>query len=49
MIGILFAVFFRLDELIVAPRKRLPNRRVIAGSDEHGQPICIDPDGQRSR
>jgi len=49
MIGILVAVFFRLDELIAAPKKRVVNRRVIAGSDENGQPLCIDPDGNPSR
>jgi hypothetical protein len=50
MIAVLIAGFFRLDELIAAPKKkRLPNRRVIAGSDEYGRPICIDPDGNPSR
>jgi hypothetical protein len=46
MVGMLFAGVFRLDELFGKPQKRAPRRRAIAGSDEDGAPICIDPDGK---
>ena len=45
MIGILFVGFFRLDELFGKPHKKGQRRRQVAGLDENGQPICIDPDG----
>jgi hypothetical protein len=45
MIGLLIAGHFRLDELIGKPQKRMVRRRQVAGSDEQGRPLCLDPDG----
>jgi hypothetical protein len=48
MIGILFAGFFRLDEVFGKPKKKQAKRRSqVAGVDPEGRPICIDPDGKR--
>jgi hypothetical protein len=44
MVGILFAGFFRLDELFGKPNKPVLHRRQMSGWDEHGRPICADPD-----
>ncbi len=49
MISILFAGFFRLDELFGKSRKLVKRRRSMAGSDEKGRPICVDPDGRVAR
>jgi hypothetical protein len=48
MIGILFVGFFRLDESIGKPRKRVDNRHCLAGTDATGRPVFTDPDGTRS-
>jgi hypothetical protein len=45
MLGIMLAAFFRLDELLVKPKRKVEHRRAIAGLDEKGRPICLDPDG----
>jgi hypothetical protein len=45
MLGLLFAGFFRLDELVGKPQKKSGPRRQIAGLDKRGRQICIDPDG----
>jgi hypothetical protein len=45
MVGILFAGFFRLDELFGKSKKPVKMRRPMVGSDENGRPICADPDG----
>lgn len=45
MIGMLFAGFFRLDELLGKPRKAVEHRRQMSGWDEQGRPVCTDPDG----
>jgi hypothetical protein len=48
MVGILFAGFFRLDEVFGKPKKKQVKRRIqVAGVDPEGRPICIDPDGKR--
>ena len=44
MIAILFAGFFRLDELLGKPKKPVEQRRKMAGWDEKGLPLCADPD-----
>jgi len=47
MVGILFAGYFRLDEIVGQSGRPKRHRRQVAGSDETGRPICIDPDGTR--
>jgi len=49
MVGLLFAGFFRLDELFGKSKKQATPRRQIAGLDAKGRPICIDPDGKSYR
>jgi len=46
MIGILVVGFFRLDELVGKSNKKpVIHRRQIAGLDERGRQVCLDPDG----
>jgi hypothetical protein len=45
MVGVLFAGFFRLDELFGKPKKQLESRRRMTGWDKEGQQVCADPDG----
>lgn len=45
LVGILFAGYFRLDELVGKSKKPVKSRRPMVGCDEHGLPICADPDG----
>jgi hypothetical protein len=47
MVGLLFAGFFRLDELFGKPKKQpSESRRRMSGWDKDGQPVCADPDGR---
>jgi hypothetical protein len=46
MVGLLFAGFFRLDELLGKSKKQAKTRRAIVGLDEKGRPMCVDPDGR---
>lgn len=46
MVGLLFAGFFRLDEIFGKPKKPVENRRQMSGWDKNGRPICTDPDGK---
>jgi hypothetical protein len=46
MVGLLFAGFFRLDEMVGKPKKRTANRRQMSGWDKNGRPVCADPDGK---
>jgi hypothetical protein len=46
MIGVLFAGFFRLDELFGRSKKPVENRRQMSGWDKDGRPVCADPDGK---
>jgi hypothetical protein len=50
MIGMLFAGFFRLDELLGKPKKMksVEHRRQMSGWDERGRPLCADPDGRKA-
>jgi hypothetical protein len=48
MVGLLFAGFFRLDELFGKSKKPKKTRRPAVGLDEDGRPMCVDPDGQVS-
>jgi hypothetical protein len=46
MIGILVVSFFRLDELVgKSNKKQVVHRRKIAGLDDNGRQVCLDPDG----
>jgi len=46
MIGILVVSFFRLDELVgKRNKKQVVHRRKIAGLDDKGRQVCLDPDG----
>jgi hypothetical protein len=44
MVGLLFAGFFRLDELVGKPKKRAQTRSKMSGWDQDGRPVCADPD-----
>jgi hypothetical protein len=46
MVALLFAGFFRLDELVGKSKKTTTHRRPVAGVDSKGRPICLDPDGK---
>jgi hypothetical protein len=46
LVGLLFVGMFRLDELFGKTQKKTKRRREVAGVDENGMPICLDPDGQ---
>jgi hypothetical protein len=43
---LMFAGFFRLDELFGASAKASKPRRFGGGQDEEGEPIVFDPDGK---
>jgi len=46
LFGLLFASYFRLDE-VLAKRKKGPQlRRHGSGIDKNGEPLLCDPDGQ---
>jgi hypothetical protein len=45
MVGLLFAGFFRLDELFGKSKKPVKTRRAMTGWDKSGRPLCADPDG----
>jgi hypothetical protein len=44
-IGILFLSIFRLDELIVAPKRKVKSRLPALILDRDGEPLMCDPDG----
>ncbi|WP_263357024.1 hypothetical protein [Acidicapsa ligni] len=46
MIGILLGGYFRLDEMLIRPKQQVEQRRQFSALNEHGQPVCIDPDGR---
>ena len=46
MVGLLFAGFFRLDELFGKSKKPVENRRSMTGWDKSGRPLLTDPDGK---
>jgi hypothetical protein len=46
LIGLLISAFFRVDELVAAPQKRVTHRRQMPGLDRNGMPQCVDPDGK---
>ena len=45
MVLIMFAGFFRLDELLSKPPKRVVNGHSLSFWDDNGSPECIEPDG----
>jgi hypothetical protein len=46
LVGTLFLGFFRLDQIISAPRQSLPSRHKVIGCDSKGEPLFSDPDGR---
>jgi len=46
LLGLLFSVFFRVDEPVGQPVKPAVRRRHAAGLDRNGLPLCLDPDGR---
>ena len=53
LLAFMAAGFFRLDEILGKPRRRVVRRHrhipLAAGLDERGIPIGIDPDGRSLR
>lgn len=49
MIVVLFAGFFRLDELISRPEKATVRRRRFSHWDEDGSTVTVEPDGRANR
>ncbi len=51
MVGVLIACFFRLGEMLGKPKKRvkMEHRGQMFEWDEHGQPLCADPDGSGAK
>jgi len=45
-VGLLGVSFFRLDELIAAPKRARVRARRVAGTDENGIQVLSDPDGR---
>ncbi len=45
MLAVMAAGFFRVDEALGKPRKKMRRMPLAGGLDEHGVPIGIDPDG----
>ena len=46
MLAIMAAAFFRVDEAISKPRKKMQRIPLSCGLDERGVPIGVDPDGK---
>jgi len=44
MVILLFAAFFRLDELVCRTDKRPGRGRKLTNWDKNGQPLCSDPE-----
>ena len=49
LLVIMAAGFFRIDELVVKPKKTYRRIPLAGGIDEHGIPIGLDPDGRPLR
>lgn len=49
LIFILLFAFFRVDELISKPKKKLKRRRPSYQIGEDGEPVLSDPDGRQSK
>jgi hypothetical protein len=47
LLALLFSAFFRVDELMGRSMKPVASRRAIAGTDQNGMPLCLDPDARR--
>ena len=46
MLGVLFAGYFKVDEMIGKPKKKvMRNRRSLSGNNVHGESVLVDPDG----
>lgn len=46
-VAMLLLGFFRLDEVVAAPKRTAGHWRIECGEDEEGQTILTDPDGRR--
>jgi hypothetical protein len=46
MVGLLFAGFFRLDELVGKPKKAMVAHHRLSSWDKDGRAVCVDPDGR---
>jgi hypothetical protein len=49
MVAVLFIGFFRLDELLSRPQRPTELGRSFSRVDQHGNSICIEPDGKAHR
>jgi hypothetical protein len=49
MVGVMFAVLFRLDESFSRPRKPAEKGHRLSGRDKDGRRVCIEPDGKLHR
>lgn len=45
-VGIFLLSLFRMDELVVAPKKKAKPRRTGYGLGRKGEPVLCDPDGR---
>jgi hypothetical protein len=45
-VGILMLSIFRLDEMILAPKKKVKSRRPALILNRDGEPLMSDPDGR---
>jgi hypothetical protein len=46
LLGFLFSVFFRVNDLVRQPVNPALHRCHTVGSDRNGMPLSIDPDGR---
>jgi hypothetical protein len=46
-LGLLLVGLFRLDEMLITPKRRNSSRRPPSGVDINGEQILCDPDGRR--
>jgi hypothetical protein len=49
MVAVMFAGFFRLDELFSSPPKEATEDRRFSTVDENGDTVCVEPDGKLYR
>jgi len=46
MVGVMFAVLFRLDESLSRGRKPMEQGHPLSDWDKDGLPVCVEPDGK---
>jgi hypothetical protein len=49
MVAVMFAVNFRLDEIISRHKKPAEQGHALSDWDRDGHPVCIEPDGKLHR